>query len=205
MGGVATLRLGGKPGLCHRKTGEQSENVYENKGTAQRSTTPDPLIKGGEFPGSPPRTRRRRGWWDFATLAPIRDCAIEKRENKARMSMKTKERLRNQPPLAPPYPRRGIPGLPSSDEEGLRVARLCDLGVKPRLRHRKTGEQSENVYENKGTAQKSTTPGSSLSKEGNSRTPLLGRGGVAGGAPLRPWCETAIAPSKNARIKRECL
>jgi hypothetical protein len=45
------------------------------------------------------------------------------------------------------------------------------------LRHpstRKPGEQSENVYENKGTAQQSTTPGLSLSKEGNSRAPLLG-------------------------------
>jgi hypothetical protein len=32
-------------------------------------------------------------------------------------------------------------------------------------------EQSENVYENKGTVQKSTTPGSSLSKEGNCKLP----------------------------------
>jgi hypothetical protein len=37
----------------------------------------------------------------------------------------------------------------------------------------KTREQSENVYENKGPAQKSTTLGPSLSKEGNYRTPLL--------------------------------
>ena len=58
---------------------------------------------------------------------------IENWANKARMSMKTKERLRNQPPLAPPYPRKGILGLPSSDEEGLGVVRLCDLGVKPGL------------------------------------------------------------------------
>ena len=35
-------------------------------------------------------------------------------------------------------------------------------------------EQSENVYENKGTARKSTTPIPSLFKEGNLRTPLLG-------------------------------
>ena len=41
--------------------------------------------------------------------------------NKARMSVKTKDRWRNQPPLAPPYPGRGIPRLPSSDEEGLGV------------------------------------------------------------------------------------
>jgi hypothetical protein len=35
-------------------------------------------------------------------------------------------------------------------------------------------EQSENVYENKGSLPKSTTPAPSLSKEGNSRAPLLG-------------------------------
>jgi hypothetical protein len=35
-------------------------------------------------------------------------------------------------------------------------------------------EQSENVYENKGSTQKSATPGPSLSEEGNLRTPLLG-------------------------------
>jgi hypothetical protein len=35
--------------------------------------------------------------------------------------MKTKDRSRNQPPLTPLYPRRGITRLPSSDEEGLGV------------------------------------------------------------------------------------
>jgi hypothetical protein len=38
----------------------------------------------------------------------------------------------------------------------------------------KTTEQSENVYENKGSVQKSTTLGPSLSKEGELQTPLLG-------------------------------
>ena len=74
--------------------------------------------------------------------------------NKARMSMKTKERRRNQPPLAPPYPRRGIPGLPSSDEEGLGWwdlrSRTLRLGVKPGFVTSNKPEQSENVYENKG-------------------------------------------------------
>jgi hypothetical protein len=51
------------------------------------------------------------------------------RGNKARMSMKTKDRSRNQPLLTPPNPRRGITGLPSSDEEGLGVVGLCGLGV----------------------------------------------------------------------------
>ena len=41
--------------------------------------------------------------------------------------MKTKDRRSNRPPLTPPYPRRGIAGLPSSDEEGLGVVGLCIL------------------------------------------------------------------------------
>jgi len=43
------------------------------------------------------------------------------------MFMKTKDRRGNRPPLTPPYPRRGIAGLPSSDEEGLGVVGLCIL------------------------------------------------------------------------------
>jgi hypothetical protein len=68
--------------------------------------------------------------------------------------MKIKERLRNQPPLTPPYPRRGILGLPSSDKEARGVVGHHNLGARPGLCHRKTAEQSENVYENKGPAQK---------------------------------------------------
>jgi len=55
------------------------------------------------------------------------DGDIQNRGNKARMCMKTKDRRGNRPPLNPPYPRRGIAGLPSSDEEGLRVVGLCIL------------------------------------------------------------------------------
>ena len=40
-----------------------------------------------------------------------------------------------------------------------------------RLLTAKSAEQSENVYENKGAAWKSTTPDPSLSKEGNSGLP----------------------------------
>ena len=58
-----------------------------------------------------------------------RSALHQNRGNKARMYMKTKDRRRHQPPLTPPYPRRGIPGLPSSAEEGLGVVRLCDLCV----------------------------------------------------------------------------
>jgi hypothetical protein len=72
--------------------------------------------------------------------------------------MKTKDRCRNQPPLTPTYPRRGIAGLPASDEEGLGVVGLCDLAASAHFTVRretgvvimKTAEQSENVYENKG-------------------------------------------------------
>jgi len=115
--------------------------------------------------------------------------------------MKTKGRTRNQPPLTPSFPRRGILELPSSEEEGSGRVGHYDLSARQALRHRKTGEQSENVFENKGTAQKSTIPDPSLSKEGNSRAPLLGCGGVGGGATLRPWPETAITTSKDAGNK----
>ena len=57
------------------------------------------------------------------------DVDFQNRRNKARMFMKTKERRGNRPPLTPPYPRRGISGLPSSDEEGLGVVGLRRRGV----------------------------------------------------------------------------
>jgi len=71
--------------------------------------------------------------------------------NKARMSMKTKDRRRNQPPLAPPYPTRGIPGSPPRMR---RSWGWCDSA--PWLQaafvaSKESGEQSENVYENKGS------------------------------------------------------
>jgi hypothetical protein len=64
---------------------EQSENVYENKGALQKSTTPGPsLSKEGNFPGTPPQMRRGRGWWDFAAFAhfaPWRETGIVMRKN----------------------------------------------------------------------------------------------------------------------------
>jgi hypothetical protein len=62
-------------GSAITKTTEQSQNVYENKGSVQKSTTRWP----------------------------------------------------------PPYPRRGIAGRPSSDEEGLGVVGHLHLGMKPAL------------------------------------------------------------------------
>jgi hypothetical protein len=103
--------------------------------------------------------------------------------------MKTKDRSRNQPPLAPPCPRRGNFKLPSSDEEGWGWWDFASLAFFAPWRESgflmsKTREQSENVYENKGSVKKSTTPDLSLSKEGNYRAPLLGRGGTGSGATL---------------------
>jgi hypothetical protein len=62
-------------------------------------------------------------------------------------------------PLTPPCLRRGITRLPSSDEEGLGVVGFSDLAASAHLAAwretgvviMKTAEQSENVYENKGS------------------------------------------------------
>ena len=58
-------------------------------------------------------------------------------------------------------------------------------------------EQSENVYENKGMAQKSTTPGPSLSKEGNLGLPSSDEEGwgwcdFVTFAYFAPWRETGF-------------
>jgi len=71
----------------------------------------------------------------------------------------------------------------SADLQVSRLGHYADLKVGAT----KSAERSQNVYENKGAARKSTTPDPSLSKEGDSRAPLLGRGGVGGGGTLRPW------------------
>jgi len=75
---------------------ERTGNVYENKGQGQK-------------------VEESRGSESLCLGTVI--IRLENWRNKARMSMKTKERSRNQPP---PYP--------SSDEEGLGVVRLCGLG-----------------------------------------------------------------------------
>jgi hypothetical protein len=53
------------------------------------------------------------------------------------------------------------------------------------LHSSKSPEQSENVYENKGSAWKSTTPDPSLSKEGNLRLPFSDEEGGGGGGAMR--------------------
>ena len=80
-----------------------------------------------------------------------------KRGNKARMSMKTKDRSRNQLPLFPPYPRRGIPGSPPQIRRGWGWCDFAALACFAPWRETgclmsKMREQSENVYENKGAA-----------------------------------------------------
>ena len=70
------------------------------------------------------------------------DVDSQNRRNKARMYMKTKDRLGNRPPLAPSLPKEENSGLPSSDEEGSGVVgrsglvrnRVCNSengGTKP--------------------------------------------------------------------------
>jgi hypothetical protein len=71
-------------------------------------------------------------------------------------------------------------------------------------------EQSENVYENKGSVQKSTTPDPTLSKEGNCGLPDSGVEGLgwsdfADFAHFAPWRETESVTMKNDGTKRECL
>jgi len=157
--------------------------------------------------------------------------------------MKKKDRVRNQPPLAPPYPRRGTLGPPGGayvpaffvgihaprrsapangrihPDEELRDVCATQFssifaGRRPMgtdLTNRRSApsrkgvaescfltEQSQNVYENKGSGQKSTTPDPSLSKEGSlshGSPPRTRRGG--GGATLRtsrPW-RLGVKPS----------
>jgi hypothetical protein len=98
---------------------ERTGNVYENKGRGQTSlglaqTLPlnvcdAPKAQAGQIAPKAlnvPSGHRRRQTSGVCAIRRSRNC-----RNKARMSMKTKERLRNQPPLAPPYPRRGISWL----------------------------------------------------------------------------------------------
>jgi len=178
---------------------------------------PNGQIGTDSFGGGPCAPPRRRfgspaGWPRGPLLREIWG-------NKVRMFMKTKDRLRNQPPLAHPYPRRGIAVLPPHPMKGIRNS-------PPRMRRGwgwwhfasfasfaawretgflmpKTGEQSQNVYENKGPAEKSTTPGPSLSKEGNhdDRAPLLIQGGKSKclGFPPQPGRGIRNSPPQMRR------
>ena len=80
----------------------------------------------------------------------------------------------------------GEPKVDSNASFKQTFERIPDYGTFEfsRVSSKKPAEQSENVYENKGSVRKSTTPDPSLSKEGNHRATLLGRGGVGGGATL---------------------
>ena len=65
-------------------------------------------------------------------------------------------------------------------------------------------EQSQNVYENKGSAGKSTTPGPSLSKEGNRGLPSS----VEEGLGVVRTCNPGVKPSVGNKIegtKPECI
>jgi len=73
---------------------ERTGNVYENKGPAQKSTTPSPSLSKERDSGLPPRMRRGWGWCDFGYTTPWRETGfvvLKNRRNKARMSMKTND------------------------------------------------------------------------------------------------------------------
>ena len=83
---------------------------------------------------------------------------------------------------SPPYGR-GIPGSPPRLRRAWGRWDIAALACfapwrETGLAAAKTGEQSENVYENKGPVQKSTAPIPSLSKEGNSGLPSSDKEGL---------------------------
>jgi hypothetical protein len=63
------LRLVVKPDFLMSKTGEQSQNVYENKGSVQKSTTPVPALSKDGNRGFPSSDEEGLEWWDFAAFA----------------------------------------------------------------------------------------------------------------------------------------
>ena len=84
------------PQLIDRKTGEQSENVYENKGRCQKvgessavTGVDPPLIRLAPLATLSPGKRAAEEVWS-GTRSNARRC--KNRENKARMSMKTNSR-----------------------------------------------------------------------------------------------------------------
>ena len=86
---------------------------------------------------------------------------------------------------------------------------LAEKGGSCCYRIRNLKEQSENVYENKGAAEKSITPGPSLSKEGNRMHPSSDEEGwrwwdFATFAYFAPLRETGFVTWKNRRTNREC-
>jgi hypothetical protein len=106
--------------------------------------------------GPPPRTWRS---WRPLRLG-VRLILYGFSGNKPRMSMKT-----NSP---------GIEELRGQFKRSGRMVTVCHSStLDSRLLDLNSTEQSENVYENKGSAWKSTTPDPSLSKEGNCPTPHL--------------------------------
>jgi len=68
----------GYPALHHTKSREQSQNVYENKGSAWKSTTPDPSLSKEGNPRVPSSDEEGRGVVGFCALARKRVCNTEK-------------------------------------------------------------------------------------------------------------------------------
>ena len=117
------------PTVCHSSTLnsalldsnllEQGENVYENKGLGQESTTPDPYLseEEREFLGSPPRTRRGWGWCDFGPWRETRLLTAKVREQSENV-YENKGTAEKSTTPAPPYPRRGIADSPPRVRRG---------------------------------------------------------------------------------------
>jgi len=150
------LRLGVKPGSWIANSTEQSQNVYENKGSAGKSTTPGPcLSKEGH---SPPRTRRGLGGGG-----------------------------------------------------ALRPLRALRLGVKPGSWIANSTEQSQNVYENKGSLPKSTAvvpanPRQSLMPSADGHVDTISYPGAGASCPLRArHCGAKGGQNARAPLQRKEL
>jgi hypothetical protein len=82
--------------------------------------------------------------------------------------------------------------------------------AKAAVRAKKLGEQSQNVYENKGSAEKSTAPCPSLTKEGNPKLPSSGEEGrewcgFVAFERFAPWREIGVRMLKIEGTKPECI
>jgi len=94
------------------------------------------------------------GWWDAIFRPPGLLCAKKSGSQEV-------EELKRGLPLNPPYPRRGIPGSHPRVRRGWGWSGFACFAPwrETGFLIPKAGEQSENVYENKGPARKSTAPG----------------------------------------------
>jgi len=134
------------PSTCRpAKSGEQSENVYENKGQVQNVA--EPLSADRRCCG----LRLFHGCWVWprtANTAVRATPQLQNRGNKARMSMKTKDKYKKSPSLVAQTAGSAVCGF----------SMVAGYGRGPQRRRfalprAKSSERSRNVYENKGQVQ----------------------------------------------------